>query len=420
MLNRLAQLPLFSRLNRDELSQLEPLLRPVTLPNGQYLFYEDEIGASFYILLSGKVEIIKAANTPEHRVIAILSEGTFVGEIGIFGMGGRRAASVRALGDCHLLEITDNDLRALLERHPTLVYEITRELNIRLRETNNAAIRDLQQKNLELQKAYEELRSAQAQLIEKEKLERELQLAKEIQQGILPRSVPELAGFSFGSVLSSARAVGGDLYDFVPLDENRVGVMIGDVSDKGIPSAIFMALTRSLVRAEAVHSRQPWEVLHQVNHILMEISDSPMFVTMLYGVLDRLEQTFSYARAGHELPLFFDHQGQPLPVPRSTGQPLCMFSEMQLDTQVLTLPVGGGILLYSDGLTDAMSPKGEFFGVERVWEVLQQQAGQPAPRLCQEITHTVQNFQPPSQQYDDISLIAITRSPESSAPGLPG
>ena len=151
------------------------------------------------------------------------------------------------------------------------------------------------------------LKAAQAQIIEKEKLEQELRTARRIQQSILPMELPRLPGYDFGATILSARTVGGDLYDFIPLGEGRLGIAVGDVSDKSVPAAIFMALTRSLLRAEATRSvvrpPSPRQALQRVNKLLLDMNDAGMFVTLLYGILDGPRRTFSYPRAGHELPL---------------------------------------------------------------------------------------------------------------------
>src|SRR3712207_3101439 len=143
--------------------------------------------------------------------------------------------------------------------------------------------------------------AAQQQIIEKQRLEHELQLAYEIQTSILPRVLPQLQGYDFGATMVPARVVGGDFFEFVELGDDRVGIAVGDVTDKGMPAAIFMAQTHALLRAEAVRSAAPHEVLRCVNRHVVEMNAAGLFVTMLYGVLDRASASFSYARAGHEL-----------------------------------------------------------------------------------------------------------------------
>jgi serine phosphatase RsbU (regulator of sigma subunit) len=209
------------------------------------------------------------------------------GEMSLLIPDGLRTASVRAHSPVKIMELSCPDFDKLLLRRPSLALELVRELSLRLRDSDNAMIRDLTDKNLELAQAYQELQAAQVQLVEKEKLEHELDLAHNIQQSILPDDLALMEGFDFGARMMPARAVGGDLYDFIQLDQDTVGISIGDVSDKGVPAAIFMALYCSLLRAEALHVSSPADVLRRVNRHLLDLTDARMFVTALYGVLNR-------------------------------------------------------------------------------------------------------------------------------------
>src|SRR5207302_6921336 len=135
-------------------------------------------------------------------------------------------------------------------------------------EAENRTIRDLQEKNLQLTQAYERLKLAQAQLIEKEKIEKELEVARGIQESMVPRKLPQLPGFDFGARMLPARAVGGDFFDFIPLNDGALGIVIGDVSDKGVPAALFMALTSNLLRAEAQRGSSVSDALLHVHRQL--------------------------------------------------------------------------------------------------------------------------------------------------------
>ena len=227
----------------------------------------------------------------------------------MFSEEGKHTASVRAHTPVRALEITRRDIDGLLHRWPLFAYELTRLLSQRLEQSENLTILELQEKNRQLTQAYEELKAAQAQIIEKERLEKELEVARQIQLSILPQELPAYPQHDFGALMIPARAVGGDFYDFIPLDQDRLGIVVGDVSDKGTPSALFMALSYSLVRAEAHRNSSPGETLQAVNRLLMEMNTSDMFVTVLYGVLDTARGEFSFARAGHPLPIVLDRKG---------------------------------------------------------------------------------------------------------------
>jgi len=274
---------------------------------GQVVIEEGSIGQEMYIVVEGLVQVIKGQGD-DQTLLALRRPGELFGEMG-FIENRPRFATVIAIEFTRLLEFSEPAMRSALAQQPLLLYQLVRMLSARLREAELQMIADLQRKNQELTQAYRELkqaheaivekeRQAHEAIVEKERLERELQVARQIQESILPRVLPQLPGFSLGARMIPARAVGGDLYDFILLGGDRLGVVIGDVSDKGVPAAIFMALSRSLLRAEAHPSRPPGEVLANVNYHLMTMNDSGMFVTVLYGILNRANGEFTYARAG--------------------------------------------------------------------------------------------------------------------------
>jgi phosphoserine phosphatase RsbU/P len=402
------KIPLFAALRDTETEFLAEILRWVEIPAGTLLFQEGEPGASFDILVDGQVEIIKALGTPDERLLAVRGPGDFFGEMSLLDPDGLRTASVRARTPLRLLEMARADFDAVLQYRPALAYEITRGLSLRLRESDNATIADLHEKNRELAQAYAHLQAAQAQIIEKEKLEQELRTAHRIQQSILPSELPRLPGYDFGALIMPARSVGGDLYDFIPLGKGRLGIAVGDVSDKGVPAAIFMALTRSLLRAEATRVASPRRALERVNQLLLDMNDAGMFVTLLYGILDVQQGTFAYARAGHELPLLFDPDGSARPAELGQGTPLGLFENVALDEQVVPMPQGSTCLLYTDGATDITGPEGELFGLDRL-QALAQAAlgGRTAQAFCDEIWGRLTAYQGASSQDDDVALVAV-------------
>jgi serine phosphatase RsbU (regulator of sigma subunit) len=279
-------------------------------------------------------------------------------------------------------------------------------MSLHLHEQDIAIIQELEEKNQQLAQAYHELQNAQQQIIEKERLEHELAVAHQIQSSLLPRHVPHMHGFSFGFYIDPAHAVGGDFFDFIPLNTETLGLVVADVSDKGVPAAIFMALARSVVREKARPSTPPGRMLRNVNRQLMEMSDSDMFVTVLYGLLDATSRRFTYARAGHEMPLLFDGTGALLPLAHATGQALGLFEDPLLDEGSLIIPPGGLLLLHSDGVTDAMDPHNHF-GIEGIQAVLRQAAQAPADVICERIATAIAAHQERAAQFDDITLVAV-------------
>ena len=403
----LARTPLFNGLPEDEINQLSETLRVLEIPPNTVLFQEGEVGDRFYIIIQGQIEVIKALGTPEERLIGLRGPGEFVGELSLINRAGLRTASVRSLGPAHLWEMSHEEFDDLLHRQPLMTFELINVLSERLTNAHDSTIKDLQEKNFELTQAYEELKAAQAQIIEKERLERELQVAFEIQTSILPQSLPELKGYDFGALMVPARAVGGDFYDIVPLSSNKVGIIIGDVADKGVPSAIFMAQTHALLYAMAKRESTPAQVLREVNELLLRIGESSLFVTVLYGVLDRTTNEFAYARAGHELPIIINADGETEIAPYEQGQLMGILDDLVLDEQIISCPPGGTILLYTDGVIDARHSNGESFGMERLLDVTRKIHPSSAQDQCDQLWQILCDFQSKDAQEDDVTIVVV-------------
>jgi sigma-B regulation protein RsbU (phosphoserine phosphatase) len=333
--------------------------------------------------------------------------GELFGEMSLLNPDHRRTASVRTQVPALLLEITRADFDGLLGRQPTFAYEMGRMLSRRLRDTVDSTIRDLQAKNRQLTEAYQALQAAQMQIVEKEKFDRELEVTRELQERTLPRTLPQLAGFDFGARLQPARLMSGDFFDFIPLGLDALGIVVADVCGKGVPAAFVMALARSLIRAEAGLAGSPAQALQRVNQHLLDMVGSGMFVTVLYGVLDQAQRTFTYARAGHDLPLIFDREGRVAEPERGLGQPLGLFPDLALDQQTVAIPAGGGLLLYTDGMTEAIDQRGELFGRALLREIVRLNHDIPAQELCDRLLNTVQVYHGEAPQDDDITLVVI-------------
>ncbi len=403
----LRQVPLFAGLPTDELAAVASTLVDRPVPGGTLLFREGDPGGTLYFILDGEVEILKSVGTTEERLIAVRGPGTSLGEMELFSQVHVRTASVRARSPLQVAEISRADLESLIRRQPALAFELVRTLSKRLDQSENQTILELREKNRQLQLAYDELKAAQAQLIEKEKLERELEVAREIQLGILPRSLPELPGLEFGARMVPTSAVGGDFYDVIQLGTGRLGLVIGDVTGHGVPAALLMALTVTLIRVEAERAKSPAEVLLSVNRHLIESNDSGLFVTALYGSFDPSSLEFVYARAGHPLPLATDASGKAVPLPQGTGQPLGLFDELVLDEGQLSLDPGGSMLLYTDGVTEAVDGAGEFFGTERLSSALQSAATLRPKQICETLWQALVAYQGTVPQDDDVTLVAV-------------
>lgn len=403
----LAQLPLFNRLPRVELDRLAETMRVITLAPDTMLFHEGDPGDRFYILLDGQVSVLQSVGTEEERLLAVRGAGEFIGEMSLLNRDGLRTASVRANGSARLWEMPHAQFDELIRNQPWLAYEMARVLSARMTASMNQTIEDLQHKNAELARAYQELKAAQAQIIEKERLERELQLAHDIQMSILPQTLPRPRGYGFGARIVPARAVGGDFYDIIPLGEQKVGIVVGDVAGKGVPAALHMAQAHVLIHVTANLISKPADVLRRVNHQLVTMGTPSLFVTVLYGVLDTASGQFRYARAGHELPLIGVDGDEAQLVPMGIGQPLGMLDEPAIDEGQVLIPPGGGLLLYSDGFADAQNPEGVKFGQERLLESFARVVSHPAQELCDRLWQVLQEYQGAGEQFDDVTLVSV-------------
>ena len=405
----LSSIPLFASLPAQEIRHLESTLTITEFSNGEILFYEGQTDNDFYILLEGQAEVIKSLGLPEERVLGKVEAGNLVGEMSLFSIKGSHTASVRSITPLRLFRVTRSELDALLHRQPLFAYEIIRLLSHRLEESENLTILDLKEKNQRLREANDELKTAQQQIIEKERLEKELEIAGQIQQSILPETLPVIAGYEFGALMIPARAVGGDFYTFFKLGRNRLGFVVGDVSDKGVPSALFMALTYSLTRAEAVRTSSPVQALRKVNEHLLQMNTLGMFVTLVYGILDYKSGDFHFARAGHPSPCILDGGGRVIDVPISTGQPLGLFENLIIDEQHILIPHGGMLLLYSDGISETMDTHGTDFGLDKLNQTLSNFRHHPAQQICEELWKAVQMHGENQPQQDDFTTVVVQR-----------
>lgn len=406
MTNLLSRIPLFANLPESELDQLITMLKVVELQPREILFREGDAGEHFYVVANGELEILRAAGTSEELLLNVIGQGQYLGEMSLIMPGGQRTADVRARVQSTLLVMSRAEFDGLLERFPALAYSMVRVSSERLDATNTATFRDLTEKNRQLQKAYDELKAAQEQLIEKERLERELQVAAEIQVSILPDVLPAHPRFDFGARIDPARQVGGDFYDVFPVEENKVGVLIGDVADKGVPSAIFMARVHALIMAEADEIPYPQGVLRRVNEHITRLTKSTQFVTALYGILDCATGDFDYARAGHEPPLLLSPDGVHR-LPHGPGMALGLWEEIVLDAGRVRLAPGSSLLLFTDGMTDCRNPSGEPFGLERIQSAFENLRGLSAQEVCDRLLETLLGYRQGAQQDDDVTLAAI-------------
>jgi len=247
-----------------------------------------------------------------------------------------------------------------------------------------------------------------AEARERERIEQELQVARRIQQALLPEATPTLDGWEVAAYYQPAREVGGDFYDFLELPDGRLGLVIGDATGKGMPAALVMATTRGMLRAVAQPLDSPGEVLKRVNDALFPDIPPNMFVTCLYAILDSESGRLVYANAGHDLP-YLRHHGEGAHELRATGMPLGLMNEMSYEEKEAVLREGDSVLYYSDGLVEAHDPEGEMFGLPCLRALVAEHGEERSlgDFLLKELySFTGEGW----EQEDDITLLTLKRS----------
>jgi serine phosphatase RsbU (regulator of sigma subunit)/ketosteroid isomerase-like protein len=243
---------------------------------------------------------------------------------------------------------------------------------------------------------------------ERERVEQELRVARSIQQASLPKEVPQLGGWQIAPFYRPAREVGGDFYDLLELGDERLGIVVGDATGKGVPAALVMASARSMLRAVAQASEySPGDVLGRVNDSLVIDIPPNMFVTCFYAILEPESASLSYANAGHDLPYLW--RGGDAEELRATGMPLGLMPGMSYEEKEIVLDAGESVFFYSDGLVEAHDPEGEMFGFPRLRELVAEHGEERS--LEEALLEKLYSFVGEGwEQEDDITLLTLRRS----------
>ena len=257
-----------------------------------------------------------------------------------------------------------------------------------------ARTRELEASNAQLEKA-------------KERMESELKIAHALQGAILPKTMPEYPTYSGHAVMTPAREMGGDFYDFFTLDDGRLSVVMADVSGKGVPAAFFMAIARTVMRAAAARHPNPGPCLQEVNDAICEQNPQDLFVTLFYGILDPDTGEFVYANAGHNPPFVVKHPGDVSPLPMTGGIAVGVMPGMPYDEDAMTLAPGDTMFLYTDGITEAMNVNHEEFTEARLEVVLAEARDLPVDSVLENVTSAVVKFVGEAEQSDDITCVVL-------------
>jgi serine phosphatase RsbU (regulator of sigma subunit) len=253
------------------------------------------------------------------------------------------------------------------------------------------------------------------EMVDRERIEREMQLARQIQKTFLPQSVPVFEGWNFDLRWRTAREVGGDFYDFFTTRDGRIAFAIADVADKGMPAALYMTVTRTLIRSAAQSLGSPADVLTRVNELLVEESQNGMFVTAIFAVLDPLTGVLEYANAGHNLPLLYRGNAHRIEKLASGSIALGVVEGEKYPCHKITIRESDTLLFYTDGVTETFSPGGDQFTEVRLLSALKKGRFTTASELLENIEIHINNFRQGEPPSDDLTMLAIHR--EKATPG---
>lgn len=245
--------------------------------------------------------------------------------------------------------------------------------------------------------------------VEKGRLERELQLAHKVQESLLPGETPQIPGWEFAAIWQPAREVAGDYYDFIPGSRDNLGLVIADVTDKGMPAALYMAFTRSIIRASVDLAPTPVAGITHANQLICDESTYGFFVTLFFASLDVKSGEITYVNAGHNPPLHFHASENKLYKLVRTGIPVGIESNSSYEQRSITLNSGDFILLYTDGVTDSVNAQMEEFGNERFERVVLDQRLESAADILAAITQSVDDFTSSTAPFDDITIVVAKR-----------
>ena len=276
------------------------------------------------------------------------------------------------------------------------------------------AMKPIDMEDLErtIQKAVEQIsfiKKAQAEHSQLEEIQYDLNVAREIQQSILPKvfpAFPESAPFDIYATMNAAKAVGGDFYDFFMVDEHHLGFTIADVSDKGVPAAIFMAISRTVIRATALRQHSPATCLSESNNLLCNESVNGMFVTVFYAILNIHTGDVVYSNGGHNRPVWIRKGGTAEMLPVTGSMALGVMPGLPYQERMIHLEPGDSLFLYTDGISEAMNPRGELFGDERLIQTCSTTPAS-AKAMIGQMAQQVSAFVDGATQFDDMTMLSL-------------
>ncbi len=249
------------------------------------------------------------------------------------------------------------------------------------------------------------------EMVQTERIEREMQLARQIQETFLPDTLPTVKNWELDVRWETARQIGGDFYDVFLLDDNHIGLVIADVADKGLPAALYMTVTRTLIRSNASDTLSPARVLEETNQQLINDSAESMFATVVYAVLAIDTGILAYANAGHNLPLLYRAKTGRVEQLAKGGTALGVIDNLEIKDHQIKIEKGDALFLYTDGVTDLQSPIGEYFGEQRMRDTIQAHGGDTIQNQLEQLDDAMIEFRRGTPPADDVTILALRREP---------
>jgi serine phosphatase RsbU (regulator of sigma subunit) len=349
-------------------------------PAGAIIFQAGDYADKIYVVVKGELRFTLHGNEVDK-----LTAGDLFGEMGVVENRPRNGM-VTAVTDCTLILIDRLRFAALIRQHPGFATRVMAIISMRLHRRTEVELK-------------------------KRALERELAIGHKMQLSLLPQKTPQIPGWQFATHYQSAWQVGGDFYDFIPRADNphELCLVIADVTGKGVPAALYMAVARTLIRAETGKSHSPAHVLQRVNELIINDNRSPLFLSALYAILDTQSGILRYASAGHDPPLCLRRESGTVDELPAKGYLLGAFRNVAFNEQETALAVGDVLLLYTDGVSEARDAEGRFFGEERLKTAVAAAGDCSAEEIVGGIVTAVTDFTGPVAQADDLTILVAKR-----------
>ncbi len=354
----------------------------ITAPAGTVIVREGEAGDQMFVLLTGELVI-----TVQDKRIDYLLPGMILGEMAMID-DRPRSATVTAATDSTLVCLNRARFQELISRSPEFALRVMNIMSVRTRRLIEEEVR-------------------------RQRMEEELAIGRRIQLSLLPHGCPQVPEYEFVAGYRAAHEVGGDLYDFIvqPDDPTQVHVVIADVTGKGVPAALYMAVSRTLMHTYALEGRTPAEALQRVNQFILEDQTTPLFLSAFYGVLDTTVHCLTYANAGHNPPIRLKHETGEIEPLKSRGIVLGAFDAFISEEQLCYLQPGDYVIFFTDGITEARDASDHFFDDEGLNTVIGARPWSSAQELLTAIITAVDEFAAGVPQADDFTVIVMRRKP---------